>query len=646
MAANISGGWHGGEAQTEEQCARGPHYCLFQSSWGVAPVRRSEGAPAVTGPAALRINNMLLLILILTAVFPMNANAQIIFEPPCQQPFDPRPSCNPTPTRDPVILAPGLLISFSMDVIIQDQANTENWGFVPLFGNIYRGLIERLESAGYEQGTDLFIAHYDWRQSNAESAIEYLIPAIERAKAVSGSEKVDIIAHSMGGLVARQYVRSAQFANDVDQLILLGTPSEGAADAYVAWEGGEFPDRWGQGTQWYIRVVELALRHYRNVNFDRPLSFRAFFPSLRDLLPITDYISRDGIPLAIESLTEQNPFLQQLEADLALIGQRGVRVVTIAGTDHQTLGAIPLSSNRTQEDITRERWRDGRPNPNPPATDTAAGDQTVLVSSVHITNNTVTIPNVSHQDLPEEAQEEVLAALALPTSGTHIAYEMPNTLAGVLVLSPIEPKITGPNGEMLSSTENSFAMAEYVADDDPEGPKLLVIGDPPPGRYTVMLTGTSPGPFTAITACGSESALISSERTGTTTVGQKDTYTFFVGQHSCNAPSGDLLALLNHLSRTIKHHWVEDDKDDSDSSPIEQLAKIAERMRSYGKAYVRSASKRGFDNSATKRLFNSLDREFDRFSRELSRSIARGHLTSAAIADIIAIRDALISAGL
>jgi len=50
---------------------------------------------------------------------------------------------------------------------------------------------------------------------------------IEHAKAVSGSSRVSLIAHSMGGLVARTYVESALYSGDVAQVFMLGTPQAG-----------------------------------------------------------------------------------------------------------------------------------------------------------------------------------------------------------------------------------------------------------------------------------------------------------------------------------------------------------------------------------------------------------------------------------
>lgn len=99
-----------------------------------------------------------------------------------------------------------------------------------------------------------YVYSYDWRQDNVESArgLEHLIEAIRRDYG-DPALKVDIIAHSMGGLVARYYLRygpvdvldgSEQLVtlygtSRVRKLILLGTPNMGSASSLHAFLVGE-----------------------------------------------------------------------------------------------------------------------------------------------------------------------------------------------------------------------------------------------------------------------------------------------------------------------------------------------------------------------------------------------------------------------
>ncbi len=53
--------------------------------------------------------------------------------------------------------------------------------------------------------------------------------AIQQVKRKTGEKKIDVLAHSMGGLVTRAYtVLSPLYQNDVRKLMMLGTPNEGA----------------------------------------------------------------------------------------------------------------------------------------------------------------------------------------------------------------------------------------------------------------------------------------------------------------------------------------------------------------------------------------------------------------------------------
>jgi hypothetical protein len=79
---------------------------------------------------------------------------------------------------------------------------------------------------------------YDWRMRPDDAARKYLVPRIKAAKAQAGVSKVHIVAHSMGGLVARSYIQSAEYAFDVDRLAMVGTPNAGAEIAYLMAEGG------------------------------------------------------------------------------------------------------------------------------------------------------------------------------------------------------------------------------------------------------------------------------------------------------------------------------------------------------------------------------------------------------------------------
>jgi pimeloyl-ACP methyl ester carboxylesterase len=74
----------------------------------------------------------------------------------------------------------------------------------------------------------VYFYSYDWRQSNNDSAVG-LNDLINDIKAQTGYSKVDLVCHSMGGLVASSYV-SQHGTNDVRYIITLATPYEGSPE--------------------------------------------------------------------------------------------------------------------------------------------------------------------------------------------------------------------------------------------------------------------------------------------------------------------------------------------------------------------------------------------------------------------------------
>jgi pimeloyl-ACP methyl ester carboxylesterase len=120
---------------------------------------------------------------------------------------------------------------------------------------VYRRLLEALAVCGYRPGAiqscglnaNAGVFAYDWRRDIVETA-QALAARIREIQANTGrpDTRVDIVAHSMGGLVAEYYLLyggedvldrvplpppSLAGAANVRRLILLGTPNEGSLEA-------------------------------------------------------------------------------------------------------------------------------------------------------------------------------------------------------------------------------------------------------------------------------------------------------------------------------------------------------------------------------------------------------------------------------
>jgi len=143
-----------------------------------------------------------------------------------------------------------------------------------LEGGNYAGLLNMLTEAGFKAGEDLFVFPYDWRQSNFETArqLAAFVDSQERLK----GKRFNILAHSMGGLVAIIYVQRYADPARVNQVITLATPYWGSLDA--------------------LRAILYGPRDIYNNVFSRLIAVKRSdvnrvmlsFPSLYELMPSYD----------------------------------------------------------------------------------------------------------------------------------------------------------------------------------------------------------------------------------------------------------------------------------------------------------------------------------------------------------------------
>jgi pimeloyl-ACP methyl ester carboxylesterase len=104
----------------------------------------------------------------------------------------------------------------------------------PLQVHQYDDLLATIKGMGYEQNRDLFVFAYDWRLSNRELARQFA----EFVKQRIPAGKVDIVAHSMGGIVAKLWMAEHGGATRVSTLVTMGTPYLGSADTFKTLDEG------------------------------------------------------------------------------------------------------------------------------------------------------------------------------------------------------------------------------------------------------------------------------------------------------------------------------------------------------------------------------------------------------------------------
>ncbi|HZG14844.1 MAG TPA: pre-peptidase C-terminal domain-containing protein [Candidatus Bathyarchaeia archaeon] len=102
----------------------------------------------------------------------------------------------------------------------------------------YYSMSEHLQKMGYQKGITLFGLPYDWRLSNVDNT-KQLKKKIDEAISLSKAKQVQIVAHSMGGILTRETLLSnPSYQAKTKRVIYMGTPFLGSPRAYQAIQYG------------------------------------------------------------------------------------------------------------------------------------------------------------------------------------------------------------------------------------------------------------------------------------------------------------------------------------------------------------------------------------------------------------------------
>lgn len=185
------------------------------------------------------------------------------------------PPIVPAEQRVPVLVVPGIVGSMPAlgslpNFLIKGTASgslAPNELVIDPFLQVYDAMLATFTQLGYEKDKDLFAAAYDWRlpitarpdgnrdgivsipaidddPSTFHYGVEYLAAWIDEAQeqwAASHSADeafhVDVVAHSMGGLLTRAFMQSADYQQKypgvIRNVVTVGTPHQGAVDSYL-----------------------------------------------------------------------------------------------------------------------------------------------------------------------------------------------------------------------------------------------------------------------------------------------------------------------------------------------------------------------------------------------------------------------------
>lgn len=421
---------------------------------------------------------------------------------------------NKSKKPNPVIIIPGLLGSAQKNGV---------WLIDPIF-HVYDNLIDTLKANGYVDGVDLFTFPYDWRNSNVDTAI-LLRSKIASVRTLCSCAKVDLVAHSMGGLVARQYIQSPAYASDVDHLIFLGTPHLGSPKAYLTWEAGESTGDIGD------KLLKSSLsKEAKKAGYSSLYSYihNKPIPSFQQLLPTADYLLDVGSTSLRTYPTRypRNIFLENLNTNISLLLNSGVNITNIVGDT----GTTTINTIRVIPSTTLPLWKDGIPQGFNISTSTdnglefGRGDETVPLLSAKYVNLDLNVLKVAHTKIPTEAEVLIYKKISGKEPVGVVDKSQILRILNIKILSPADIVVVAPDGKKIGkdfATGNEFDeipdafYSGYETDDE-----YITIPDPLDGEYKVITQGTgSGGEYTVATGLITDNSISEASFSGQTTPG-------------------------------------------------------------------------------------------------------------------------------
>lgn len=374
----------------------------------------------------------------------------------------PTPSLTPIPTPVPetndVVIVPGMGASWNQDAILNCKINdyTGGWDLVTILG-LADGYINLSDSI-QNSGKNPHIYTYDWRKDVREEGAKF---GDFLTSSIPPGRKVDIVAHSLGGLVSRAYAE--QYSGGiVDKFLTAGTPHRGTLDAYYLWEGGEFAPIKGNTpkkdlyTAVQNAVLELMIKNCSvKLNKTEKEIIQTLVPSVKNLLPVSDYLiskkTKEFLPEL--NMTERNNYIP---TSTFLPPYFNITVGTLSGFGYNTPLFININEPNHKDKLL-SYWNDGRPLN---ATYSIRGDTYILNSSSQLPSAENILISGDHGDVigSAESLHEILGFLKLTTDSQTLSNHNQDTAI------------------LIAATSGNFNVSLYNGENHKSENGLLIIG--------------------------------------------------------------------------------------------------------------------------------------------------------------------------
>lgn len=318
-----------------------------------------------------------------------------------------------------IIILPGMGASWNERAFVLNQnVADDEWKMTPFVKN-YDGLITALETKGLVRGTDFWVWNYDWRRPIADIS-ESLGEFIDDKVGAVSDQKIDLVGHSLGGIVARTWAQDNPADLRLGKVVSLGSPHYGVVKAYEAWSGASFSDKLDWSS---IGLKILVMLQKENFETDFG-TIRSRVPALRDIIPTFDFVKKNGMVMSVETLETKNLWLsgKNLLANDSLFDVfRSIVAVSVPTKEWINLG------ERSVFDKVLGVWPDGKP----VSFMVGEGDGTVLKKSAKFDEDLGGYDEIlaNHGNMVDRGISEVFEELGLGVVTDGIdEYDLSDTL--------------------------------------------------------------------------------------------------------------------------------------------------------------------------------------------------------------------------
>lgn len=348
------------------------------------------------------------------------------------------PTQIPASSESKIIFIPGLFGCWNKEAILHNKSsNYKDWKINPIIKE-YNAIISNFKNIGLEENKDFYIFCYDWRKKIEDSAKD-----LSDFVSENSFSKIKIVAHSLGGLVARSFYKDYDFGRS-EKIITIGTPHMGTSKVYKLVEAGEVDQE--NNFQWLGEKMILVLN--KDLFSSEKEVVNKIFPVAQNLLPVYSYLLKSNNTFTEQSdLVISNNYLNQLNSInlpsnnkfISYIGEKtstdfGFKIIEPTSLD-KLMGIYP----------------DGRPI----ETIRQFGDYIVIKQSANYFDNKRTFP-YDHGEIiyKKDSIKNIFSDLDLNFNETNLIDGEGTKINGsllFLIRSPIDLEVTYKNNKYVSN---------------------------------------------------------------------------------------------------------------------------------------------------------------------------------------------------